>query len=190
MEQSESRREKRSVLAVLVGLIALAIGIALGIIWSKYINDYSGLVKQVDELKRNTTKLYADLEEINGKVVENHKAIIKVALDNILQKNGNVDFTSSQIQDIGSGFSVVSLEMKKHLTGIKFSGRIINTQSVRHKNATFMIKVGDKEREFTINMISPGNSTAFRVYVPDVKPEDAQYGEIHFKRSTVVYYVR
>lgn len=80
--------------------------------------------------------------------------------------------------------------MKEHLTGIKFSGRIINTQSVRHRNATFKIKIGEKEKDFTINIISAGNSTSFNVYMPDIKPEETHYGEIQYQQSTVEYYIK
>jgi len=110
--------------------------------------------------------------------------------ESVLEKKGLVDFTSSQVQGIGSGFYVVGIEMKQHLTGIKFSCRIINTQSVRHRNVTFKIKIGEKEKDFTINMISPGNSTSFTVYMPDIKPEDAHYGEITYQQSSVEYYIK
>ncbi len=171
-------------------LIAIAVGIALGAFWQKYRQEYDGIRSQTTFANKSIEKLKGTVSELQEKIEKNQNAIIKIALESYLEKKGQVDFTNSQIQDIGSGFNVVGIEMKEHLTGIKFSGRIINTQSVRHKNATFKIKIGDREKNFTINKISAGNSTSFTVYVPDIKPEDAHYGEIKFQQSSVEYYIK
>ena len=65
-----------------------------------------------------------------------------------------VDFSVSNIQPLSDGFMLSKASQEKHLTGIKFKGRIINTQSVNHRNVTFSLSVNGKEKEFTINKIS------------------------------------
>ena len=79
---------------------------------------------------------------------------------------------------------------EEHLTGIKFNGRIVNAQSVRHKNASFKLTVDDKSVDFSINQISPGNSTSFSVYVPELKAENARYAKIEYQSSSVEFYTR
>ena len=98
-----------------------------------------------------------------------------------------VDFTDPRIQEIGKGFKLVKAAQAKHLNGIKFLGRIINTQSVRYNNVTFRITVSDVSKQFTINQISAGNSTRFSVYVPDITVEDARFANIEYITSTIWY---
>ena len=112
----------------------------------------------------------------------------------VLESLGNVgknaDFSVTEIQALNSGFLLSDAGQERHLTGIKFTGRIINTQSVQHLNASFNISVNGKDKEFTINKISSGNSTAFNVYIPDLEAEDARYVKIRNINSTIRYYTK
>ena len=65
---------------------------------------------------------------------------------------------------------------------------MINTQSVDHTNITFELTIGGQTKQFTINRVSSGNSTAFTVYLPDVSKESARYGRFAYQNSTVSYY--
>lgn len=101
-----------------------------------------------------------------------------------------VDFASEKVQDIGDGFYVVSAKQKQHMTGVIFSGRIINSKSIIFENIDFRISVGLKSKEFTLSKISPGNSTQFEVYIPDLDPKDAQHAKLRYVAATINYYTK
>lgn len=101
-----------------------------------------------------------------------------------------IDFAVSEIQQITATFLLANASQKKHLTGVKFSGRIINTEAVSHTEITFSLTVDGESKEFTINKISSGNSTGFNVYLPDIDIERARYGKFDFVRSKISYFTK
>jgi hypothetical protein len=102
---------------------------------------------------------------------------------------GLVDLAEPTIQDLEqAGFFVASLAVKEHLTGVKITGRMINTQSVDHTDVTFELTVGEESKQFTINRVSSGNSTGFSVYLPDVPKEDARWG-VFERRSSMIFFL-
>ncbi len=101
-----------------------------------------------------------------------------------------VDFSISDIQQLSDGFLLARAAQEKHLTGIKFTGRVINTQSVNHEKVTFNLSVDGKNKEFSINKISSGNSTGFNVYIPNLKAENARYAQVNYVRSSISYFTK
>lgn len=112
----------------------------------------------------------------------------KLTSVNNIQKT--VDFSVTTIQQLSHGFMLAQASQKKYLTGIKFTGRIINTQSVKHRDVTFNLSVNGKNKEFTINKISSGNSTGFNVYVPELSVNNARYAKIRYVRSSIFFYTK
>jgi len=108
-------------------------------------------------------------------------------IEKYLNNKSQVDFTVSTIQELTKGFLLTQATQNKHLTGIKFTGRVINTLSVKRKNVIFKLTVANVSKEFTINQISSGNSTGFSVYIPDIKLEDARFAEIQYINALVSY---
>ena len=100
------------------------------------------------------------------------------------------DFTTPNVQDIGDGFMIVKPSQEEHLDGIKFQGRIINAQSVTHQSLTFNLTVSDRSKEFNVSRVSPGNSTSFSVYIPDIKAKDARRAKVEYVGSSVRYFTR
>jgi len=101
-----------------------------------------------------------------------------------------LDFTVDSAQVIGDGFLLSDAAQEEHLTGIKFSGRIANTKATAVSVATFKLMVAGHEKDFTVSRISPANSTAFEVYVPDLLPSFAREARIvpdtymvHFRKD-------
>ena len=115
---------------------------------------------------------------------------LREKLNSVVDVKETVDFSVKTIQPLSNGFMLSKAAQDKHLTGIKFTGRIINTQSVDHLNVKFNLSVNDINKEFTINKISSGNSTAFNVYIPDISAESARYAQISYVSSTVYYYTK
>lgn len=126
--------------------------------------------------------------QANSKIEDLSIRLLPVYYDYLISEDGyKVDFTATEAQDVGDGFYLVRAEQEEHLTGLKYKGRIINTKSVQHRNVTFKLIVGSLEKEFMINQISPGNSTAFEVYLPDVTPEAGRYGQIQYQQSSLYF---
>lgn len=98
-----------------------------------------------------------------------------------------IDFTDSDIQTISDHFLLVDAEQIEHLTGIKFKGSILNTQSVHYENVRFKLTVNKITKDFVVHNIPAGNSTNFTIYIPDINVKDARYGEIKYQESLVSY---
>lgn len=101
--------------------------------------------------------------------------------------SGFVDLTSPSIQQIDAEFELAKCDVNTHLNGVKVTGRIINTTSITYVNPNFTITVGESENTFWVSRISPGNSTAFSVHIPNVQVESARYGYIVYKSGSVSY---
>ncbi|MFW5453638.1 hypothetical protein [Thioalkalivibrio sulfidiphilus] len=101
-----------------------------------------------------------------------------------------VDFTVQEVQPIDSSFFLSGASQEVHQTGVRFSGRVINSRSVDHTNVVFELSVNGKSREFTINRISSGNSTGFNVYIPELNIKDARYATLQHVRSQVHFYTQ
>lgn len=112
------------------------------------------------------------------------------SLNSIQDIQKKVDFSLTTIQQLSDGFMLADASQKKHLTGIEFTGRIINTQSINHSDATFNLSVNGKNKEFTINKISSGNSTQFNVYIPELDVNNARYAQIKYIRSSISFYTK
>ena len=152
----------------------------------------AGFGFHVVETKKSNKNLRRQISELRYSVAQSKAKDIEIdeSIKEIRAKSQVVDFTISSIQDLDRGFMLSSAAESEHLTGIKFTGRIINTQSVKHKSVTFKITVLSVSKEFTINQISSGNSTKFSVYIPDIKAEKARYAKIEYIRSSVTFYVK
>lgn len=130
-------------------------------------------------------------KELSEKLDKLEESVKEIGYEYFLEKLSEViDFTVPSIQPVDDGFMLSRAEQEAHLTGIKFRGRILNTQSINHKNITFKLIVNKTEKEFSVNQISAGNSTSFEVYVPDLAAQDARYGRIKYIESTIEYYTR
>ena len=112
------------------------------------------------------------------------------SLNSVSDIHKTVDFSVTTIQQLSDGFMLAAAAQEKHLTGIKFTGRIINTQAVKHLDVTFNISANGKNKEFTINKISSGNSTGFNVYIPELNANNARYAQIRYVRSSISFYTK
>ena len=97
-----------------------------------------------------------------------------------------IDFTVPSVQSLSDRrFAVAELSQEEHLTGIKFSGRIINMTAVDFEGVTFELRAAGEGKNFTISRISSGDSTGFEVYVPDLSAAGAKTGQILFRGGMV-----
>ncbi len=102
--------------------------------------------------------------------------------------NAEIDLTNTSIQTIDSSFMISQLSADEHLSGVKVSGRIINTTSVDYTKLTFMITIASQIQEIDITRISSGRSTGFAVYVPNVPVYATDSATIQFVNAIVEYY--
>ncbi len=101
---------------------------------------------------------------------------------------GMVDLTKTNFQPLEGGFSVAVSNVSSHLSGVRITGRILNEQAVTHKQAKFTVSVSGETNEFTIGQIRSGFAAKFSVYVADVSPKEARWGEFEHKESTLSFY--
>ena len=83
------------------------------------------------------------------------------SLNSINDIQKTVDFSLTTIQQLSDGFMLVEASQKKYLTGIQFTGRIINTQSVNHSDVTFNLSVNGTNKELN-PLKNPKNPSDFK----------------------------
>ncbi len=159
--------------ALIISIIALFISLS-----------NSGLKSKVDQLSSKLSNI--DLTNVNSEIESIKTDLASVKIDSF---KGYVDLTIPDVQEINKSFYVSELSARQNLTGVIVTGRIINPQMVTHLSATFKIRIAGQSREFLVTRISPGRSTGFEVYVPDVPVEKSNYGIVEYLRSTVSYYM-
>lgn len=112
------------------------------------------------------------------------------------QANGHmIDFSAPEIQPINGDFMIVGATQEKHLTGVKFKGRIINATALKHTDVEFNLTAnplrGDRStKQFTINQISSGNSTGFSVYIPEITLSEARHAKLEYYSSSMYYKIK
>ena len=163
-------------------LAAAIVGALAGVAGAWFFSQDSGSDLSSDEsrliyLETRETTISANLYDLSIAV-----ARLNSGIDSKI-----VDFSIPGVQDIGEGFSIVRASQEKHLTGIRFTGRVMNREAVDHTSVKFQVMVSGKSQDFMINRISSGNSTAFNVYVPDLDASEAQYARVHYVGSTVAF---
>ena len=146
---------------------------------------------KINKIEAQIARLSKSVSQVEEKVSDIDEKTKEIRIEHFLEQfNDVVDFTNTSIQELDQGFMLSEAGQSEHLTGIKFTGRVINTQSVQHRNVTFKITVSGLSKEFSINQISSGNSTRFSVYIPDLTADKARYAKIEYLRSTVSYYTK
>lgn len=142
--------------------------------------------KKITEFEDELSRQQKDIDTIH----ENNKKLkdgLLAYFTEMENKEGAVNLTSDGLQDIGKGFTVGKIELKQHLTGVKVSGIVINSTSLNHSGVTFRIKIANSVQSFTVNEINSGASSPFSAYIPDIKLEETNFGNISYDNSTVSY---
>jgi len=178
----ETKKEQPSWVSKFNLLLIVALGLGTGF----YLYEQNKSISSLENQVKNLSETVSQSEKRVNKINESVNGIIWKNLTE--QSKKMVDFSDSSIQTLNEAFLLVNAAQKEHLTGIKFTGRVINTQSVKHQNVTFKITVSDISKKFTINQISSGNSTGFSVYIPDLTAEKARYAKFEYLSSTISYY--
>lgn len=131
---------------------------------------------------RGTGTLCDDLDSLSDRILSN-EIIIDRLQDEVLYR-GYVSLTEGGWQRVDETFLFSDAAVTQHLTGVKVSGRIVNTSSVIHSNIRFKISMSGGTNTFTISRVSPANSTAFTVYVPEVTIENSESAWITYVNSS------
>ena len=77
-----------------------------------------------------------------------------------------IDLSSTNFQTINSDFSVMPETVEAHLSGIKISGKILNTSSVDQSDIKFKVVIGNESKEFEImKKINSGYARPFEIYI-------------------------
>jgi hypothetical protein len=104
-----------------------------------------------------------------------------------LLSDEQVDLANSKLQHLRHGFGVSELKLARQDTGVLVQGRMINASSLRYRDATFRVKVGNSAQEFTISNLPPGSSGEFDVVLPNLPLENARTATFSLVSSAVEY---
>lgn len=166
-------KEKYLIISVLliVPLIALC----------KYRESYyvkiTNLEERIDSLKSENDRLKNLIHAGHAEFLEYKK---QSTLGSV------IDLYSKSMQKIGEGFFIVGLETSTGLTGLKLSGRVINSTSLKHENIRFKMTIGNESGELHVPMVSAGNSTEFKTDIPGAS-KDAKTAVVRYVSSSVQF---
>lgn len=104
-----------------------------------------------------------------------------------LLSDEQVDLNNSKLQHLRHGFAVSEIKIHRQDTGVLVEGRVINSGSLRYRDATFRIKVGNSASEFAISSLAPGSSGEFEVVLPNLALENARTATFSLTSSAVEY---
>ena len=93
----------------------------------------------------------------------------------------------SEVREIGHGFLVADLSALPVAEGVEVRGRMVNTTAVTHNGLVFRITLGGASSTLTVPKISPGNSTGFKVTVPDARIDHQGDAQVEYLGSTVTF---
>ena len=182
-------KKEKIVIIVCAAITALALAggifaIVLGVKAQKQALTLEASLKKTTEMVK---KVEQKQQEMAKDVKENNE--LSGVLTNIYFKPLDFTVTTSQEITARGKFLVTVKEVTQQMTGVKVTGRIINTASVQYTSSTFRIRIGGSQNTFTINeKMRAGGSEEFSVYVPDVKPADATHGFIEYVSGNISYY--
>jgi hypothetical protein len=111
------------------------------------------------------------------------------ALDKVatLLSGLQADLTSPALQPLSGGFAVTELKLARKDSGVVVAGRMVNTSSLRYRDVTFRIKVGNTSKEFEIGRLAPGGSDQFQAELANLPLENARLGTFSLVSSAVEY---
>ncbi len=91
------------------------------------------------------------------------------------------------LTEVGHGFLVADLSAQPVSQGIEVRGRMVNTTAVVHNGLAFRIRLGDASATLRVPKISPGNSTGFRIALPDASVDRLGDAKFEYLGSTVAF---
>ncbi|MEX2205663.1 MAG: hypothetical protein WEF50_05485 [Myxococcota bacterium] len=92
-----------------------------------------------------------------------------------------------ELREVGHGFLVADLSAHPLAEGVELRGRMVNTTAVVHNGLAFRISLGGASATLTVPKISPGNSTGFRVALPDAAADRLGDAKVEYLGSTVAF---
>jgi hypothetical protein len=98
-----------------------------------------------------------------------------------------MDLTNPKLQHLRHGFAVSDLTIAREDTGVRVAGRLINTSSLRYRDATFRLKAANSSKEFSIGSLPPGSSGEFELVLPNLPLENARLATFSLLSSAVEY---
>jgi hypothetical protein len=140
----------------------------------------------------NTRTRAESIADVRAEIARIKLRIDLLEADRSVSDGPLVNLRREEIQPIADGFMVADLAVAAEPGGARVSGRLINTQSVGHQSATFVISTeGDyyaaRSSEFAVMRLPAGSSARFRVLLMGVNPDSLRFGRISYKQSTVTF---
>lgn len=104
-----------------------------------------------------------------------------------LLSDEQIDLMNPKLQHLRHGFAVSEIKLERKENGVLVFGRIINATSLRHRGATFRLKVGASSKEFTIPVLPSGVGGEFGVELANLPLENARIATLSLVSSGVEY---
>jgi hypothetical protein len=163
-------------MALLIAAAALA-----GIVWGVLAN------QKLEARLRALEVAQASLESTNAGL----KINVQRLLSSVTNLSGQeVDLMNSNLQHLLYGLGVSELTIARQDSGVRVAGRMVNGSTIRYRDATFRVKVGNVSKEFAIGILAPGSSGAFDVVLPNLPLENARLATFSFTGASAVEYAR
>jgi hypothetical protein len=150
----------------------------------------AGILRGMTSLNQLETKVaaleasQAETEKARGRLSRSIEVLGNAVT---LLSDEQVDLGNSKLQHLRHGFAVSELKIDRQDTGVLVQGRLINAGSLRYRDITFRVKVGNSAQEFAISSLPPGSSGEFDVVLPNLPLENARTATFSLVSSAVEY---
>jgi hypothetical protein len=165
-----------------VGLATLALVLAAAAL--------AGIVRMMvsnDKLEAKVKELEASQASDDTAQARLGRSVDRLGNAVTLLSDEQVDLLNSKLQHLRHGFAVSELAVARQDSGVSVTGRLINSGSLRYRDATFRVKAGNSSQEFAISNLPPGSSGAFSVVLPNLPLESARTATVSLVSSAVEY---
>lgn len=138
---------------------------------------------KIEGINRNISKLEQANFTITGRTDLLERMVYILPDDRAL-----VDLSEKSVQSIEDGFYVTNLSVQPHMSGVKITGEIINSQSLEYSGANLKIEIMGSEKSVYVKKLRPGFSSKFSVIMLDIDSKTVRLAKMWMGNYTVHWY--
>lgn len=139
----------------------------------------------LETLRQQLAATEAEVEALRSTVGTQSQDVMAMKLGEVYRTPGVVDLGRSGAQLVGHGFAVTGLTLEPISGGHLLEGRLINLQAVRHQELVFGVRIGDRETEFSLADLEPGQSLPFFLYFGEATLESPRFARFDYRESII-----
>lgn len=140
-----------------------------------------------------TDKLEARLNKLETQAIDHdgyrelQRQVQRVNTAVTFLSDEQVNLMDPKFQQLHYGFAVSDLSLARKDNGVVVTGRLINGNSLTHRDVVFRIKIGNAGKEFAVRLLPPGGTAVFEVVLPNVPLDSAGTATLSKVSSAVVF---